>query len=97
MKKHFMIILAVLTLFVYDKTQAQNAYNFTEAKDSVAKIIWDKLKTEDECISSVINQLKKIDSKQLAKAEHYKSKTAMDFDFQTIDEYFVEEVRCNTF
>ena len=60
MKKHFIIILAVLTLFVYGKTRAQNAYNFTEAKDSVAKIIWDKLKTEDECISSVINQLKKI-------------------------------------
>ncbi len=82
MKKHFSIIaLATILLAFCGNIQAQNAYKVSEPKDSVAKIIWNILKAEDECISQVIAELEKIDKKKCAEVEHFKSKTAMEFDF----------------
>jgi hypothetical protein len=84
MKKRFFIFIAALTFLFCGNSQAQNAYKFSEPKDSVAKIIWEKLKTEDYLdlgISRVIAALEKIDKKKCAEAEHFKSKTAMDFEF----------------
>lgn len=83
MKKQIFILIAALTFLFSGNSQAQNAYKFSEPKDSVAKIIWEKLKTEDYLsISTVIAELEKIDKKKCAEAEHFKSKTAMDFEFE---------------
>ena len=85
MKKRIFILIAALTFLFCGYSQAQNAYKFQEPKDSVVKIIWQKLKTEDYCISRVIDELNKTDKKMCAEAEHFKSKTAMDFDFEKPD------------
>jgi len=77
MEKRFFIFIAALTILIYSNSQAQNA----EQTDSVAKIIWEKLKNEDDSISENISKLKKINKEKLAKAEKYKSKTSMDFEF----------------
>ena len=81
MPNRFILIITALTFFVCGNIQAQNAYKFSEPKDSVAKIIWNILKTQDDCISRVTAELEKIDKNKCAEAEHFKSKTAMDFDF----------------
>ncbi|MBP5504005.1 MAG: hypothetical protein J6Y24_14570 [Bacteroidales bacterium] len=80
MHNHFIIILTALTLFVCGNIQAQNAYKVSEPKDSVAKIIWNILKAEDDCISRVVAAVEKVDKNKCAKAEQFKSKTAMEFD-----------------
>ncbi len=77
MKKLLFVFFTALIVFVNGNCQAQNA----EQTDSVAKIIWEKLKTEDDSISENISKLKKINKEKLAKAEKYKSKTSMDFEF----------------
>ena len=63
MKKQILFFIAALTFLFCGNSQAQNACKFSEPKDSVAKIIWEKLKNEDECISKVIAGLEKIDKK----------------------------------
>lgn len=65
MKILLFVFFTALTVFVNCNCQAQNA----EQTDSVAKIIWKKLKTEDDSISENISKLKKINKEKLAKAE----------------------------
>lgn len=83
MKKSFLLIsaLVVLSFFVCGNSLAQNAYKFSEQKDSVVKIIWNTLKTEDDCISRIVAELEKIDKNRCVEAEHFHSKTSMDFNF----------------
>ena len=69
------IILAVLTSFICGKIQAQ------KPQETIVKVIWNRLKTEDDCISRVLAEAEKIDKEKFDSAEHFKSETAMDFDF----------------
>lgn len=75
MKFKIIIILAALTSFICGKIQAQ------KPQETIVKEIWNRLKTEDECISKVLAEAEKIDKAKLDSAEHFKSETAMDFDF----------------
>ena len=81
MKKLLFIFLTALTVFVNCNCQTQNA----EQTDSVAKIIWKTLKAKDESISKVISELTKLDKEKLVKAENFKSKTSMDFEFTVMN------------
>ena len=77
MKKTFaIIIVAVLTLCLAGKGQAQNV------EESMAKTAWDYLKTNDYCISTILSELNEIDPKGCAEAVHLKSNTAIDFDYE---------------
>ena len=77
MKKTFaIIIVAVLTLCLAGKGQAQNV------EESMAKTAWDYLKTNDNGISTILSELNEIDPKGCAEAVHFKSNTAMEFDYE---------------
>lgn len=81
MKKLLFIFFTALIVFVNCNCQTQNA----EQTDSVAKIIWETLKAKDESISKVISELTKLDKEKLTKAENFKSKTSMDFEFTVMN------------
>ena len=79
MRKQILFLIAALTMLICGNSQAQDAYKFPEPKDSVAKIIWEKLKTEDEQISRLIAAINKTSKTNYTKAEYYQSKTALEF------------------
>ena len=83
--KHILtiILISVLTMLLPGaEILAQRAYKFAEPKDNVAKEIWNILKKDDQCIREILADAQKIDKAKYDSAEHFISKTAMEFDFR---------------
>ena len=62
--------------------QTEQAYQYVEPQDSVAKIIWDKLKTNDPHISTIIATAVKLNYMPQSKAEKNVSKTSFDYTYE---------------
>jgi len=58
------------------------AYHYVEPKDSIARIIWNKLKEEDPAIKRVITAAVKLNTVPQSKAENFTSKTFLDYKFE---------------
>ena len=83
MKNTLIIFIAALAMILTSiDGNAQTAYKFAEPKENVAKEIWNLLKTEEgTCIYKILAEAEKIDKAKFDNAEHFKSNTAMEFDF----------------
>ena len=63
-------------------TVSAPAYHYTEPKDSIVRIIWNKVKTEDPEVKRVIAAAVKLNTISQSKAENFKSKTFLDYKFE---------------
>ena len=63
-------------------TVSAPAYHYVEPKDSIARIIWNKLKEEDPAIKRVITAAVKLNTVPQSKAENFTSKTFLDYKFE---------------
>ena len=68
---------------------------FTTCCCAVVFYKWETLKAKDESISKVISELTKLDKEKLAKAENFKSKTSMDFEFTVMNKIRTEILTTN--
>lgn len=99
MKKQISIIsFAAITLFSCgggtSQQEANNnndakqpAYQYVEPKDSIVRIIWNKVKTEDPEVKRVIAAAVKLNTIPQSKAENFKSKTLLDYKFECLTEW----------
>ena len=65
-----------------ENTVSAPAYHYVEPKDSIARIIWNKLKEEDPTIKRVIAAAVKLNTVPQSKAENFTSKTFLDYKFE---------------
>ena len=63
-------------------TVSAPAFHYVEPKDSIARIIWNKLKEEDPAIKRVITAAVKLNTVPQSKAENFTSKTFLDYKFE---------------
>ena len=74
MKK--LLILAALIMMICGAAEAQNAYKYTEPKDSIVRIFWNEIKQ-----LPAITKAEAYDKALYDKAVQFHSKTEMSFDF----------------
>ena len=68
-------------------TASAPAYHYTEPKDSIVRIIWNKVKEEDPAVKRVIAAAVKLNTVPQSKAENFTSKTQLDYRFECFTEW----------
>ena len=63
-------------------TVSAPAYHYTEPKDSIVRIIWNKVKEEDTAVKRVIAAAVKLNKMPQSKAENFTSKTFLDYKYE---------------
>ena len=95
MKKSFLLIpaLAALTLAscgggtsTQEGNDTKQTYQYVEPQDSIVRIIWNKLKTDDPKVAKTISLAKKFNYMPQSKAETFNSKTNMEYFYQIPNE-----------
>ena len=95
MKKSFLLIpaLAAFTLLScgggssnQDGNDTKTTYQYVEPQDSIVKIIWNKLQTDDPKVANTMSLAKKFNYMPQSKAETFNSKTNMEYFYQIPNE-----------